>query len=254
MPGSREHTSPPLSGNRGRIAIWRSSMMFSQARATGREFEPPCCEVGEVSERVIGSWTTWRPTQQTAPTVSRAGLPCDFLLSLPYEQRTSPTPDRQPHLGHRGRCAPRCLRPRQVLRMSAALDSIGLVDQKAALRRASGEAFCKTSEFNLNDLLARTNRRRLRADFGRRLDGFSPNVRDILCSFEFHDQIPRPSKMDAPGSLIEKLTSPDVNLSPKPVADTDGQGIHPGLGSCRASTVQRNRTWRKRGDPDAWLE
>ena len=135
--------------------------------------------------------------------------------------------------------------------MSAALESIGLVDRKAALRRAAGEAFCKTSEVNPTDLLARANRRRLRADFEHRLDGFSPNVQDILCSFEFHDQIPRPSEMGAPGSLIEKRTSPDVNLSPKPVADTDGQGIHPGLGSCRASTVQGSRTWRKRGDSDA---
>ena len=138
--------------------------------------------------------------------------------------------------------------------MSAALDSIGLVDQKAALRRASGEAFNNTSEFNLADLRARANRRQLRADFEHRLDGFSPNVQDILCSFEFHDESPRPSKVDALGSLIEKLTSPDVNLSPKPVADTDGQGIDPGLGSCRASTVQGSRTWRKRGDSDAWLE
>ena len=46
----------------------------------------------------------------------RAGLPGNSLLSLPYDQRTEPQLDRQLHLGHRGRCPPRCLRPRQVSR------------------------------------------------------------------------------------------------------------------------------------------
>ena len=38
----------------------------------------------------------------------------------------------------------------------------------------------------------------------------------------FRNQIPRLSKADALGSLIEKLTSPDINLSPEPVMNTDG--------------------------------
>ncbi len=67
------------------------------------------------------------------------------------------------------------------------------------------------------------------ADFEAYLDGFSPNVQDILDNFEFRNQIPRLSKADALGTLIEKLTSPDINLSPTPVLNTDGSVKHPGL-------------------------
>ena len=42
-------------------------------------------------------------------------------------------------------------------------------------------------------------------------------MQDILDNFEFRNQIPRLSRADALGSLIEKLTSPDINLSPAPV-------------------------------------
>ena len=52
---------------------------------------------------------------------------------------------------------------------------------------------------------------------------------DILENFEFRNQIPRLSKADALGTLIEKLTSPDVNLSPAPVKHADGWVRYPGL-------------------------
>ena len=109
-----------------------------------------------------------------------------------------------------------------VLDMKESLDAIGVVDQKAALRDAAGQAFDNTSKFTLKDLRARASRSQLKADFEDYLDGFSPSVQDILENFEFRNQIPRLSKADALGSLIEKLTSPDVNLSPDPVMDTDG--------------------------------
>ena len=54
-------------------------------------------------------------------------------------------------------------------------------------------------------------------------------MQDILESFEFRNQIPRLSKADALGTLIEKLTSPDVNLSPATVKNADGTVRHPGL-------------------------
>ena len=124
-----------------------------------------------------------------------------------------------------------------VLKMKAALDSLGVVDQTTALRRESGEAFYNTSEFSLKDLRARASRQRLTADFEDYLDGFSPNVQDILDNFEFRNQIPRLSKADALGSLIEKLTSPDVNLSPRPVRGTGGEVIRPGLDNHGMGTV-----------------
>ena len=124
-----------------------------------------------------------------------------------------------------------------VLDMKAALDRIGIVDQDAALRQAAGQQFYNTSMFTLHDLRARASRQQLKADFEDYLDGFSPNVQDILENFEFRNQIPRLDRADALGSLIEKLTSPEINLSPVPVMETDGTVRHPGLDNHGMGTV-----------------
>ena len=116
-----------------------------------------------------------------------------------------------------------------VLDMKAALDGAGVIEQDAALRQAAGQAFYNTSKFTLRDLRARASRQQLTADFEAYLDGFSPNVQDILENFEFRNQIPRLSRADALGSLIEKLTSPEINLSPDPVKNADGNIKRPGL-------------------------
>ena len=116
-----------------------------------------------------------------------------------------------------------------VLDMKATLDAASVVEQDSALRQAAGQAFYNTSKFTLRDLKARANRQQLTADFEAYLDGFSPNVQDILDNFEFRNQIPRLSRADALGTLIEKLTSPDINLSPTPVRNADGSVKHPGL-------------------------
>ena len=124
-----------------------------------------------------------------------------------------------------------------VLDMKAALDDAGVVEQDAALRQAAGQAFYNTSRFTLSDLRARANRQQLTADFQAYLDGFSPNVQDILDNFEFRNQIQRLSRADALGTLIEKLTSPDINLSPAPVHHADGSVKHPGLDNHGMGTI-----------------
>ena len=120
-------------------------------------------------------------------------------------------------------------RKQAVLDMKTSLDAAGVVEQDPALRQAAGQAFYNTSQFTLRDLRARANRQQLTADFEAYLDGFSPNVQDILDNFEFRNQIPRLSKADALGTLIEKLTAPDINLSPAPIRNPDGSIKHPGL-------------------------
>ena len=124
-----------------------------------------------------------------------------------------------------------------VLDMKAALDEAGVVEQDAALRQAAAQAFYNASRFTLRDLRARATRQQLEADFRAWLDGFSPNVQDILDSFEFRNQIPRLSRADALGTLIEKLTSPDINLSPYPVRNADGTVRHPGLDNHGMGTI-----------------
>src|SRR6266516_4487479 len=109
-----------------------------------------------------------------------------------------------------------------VLDMKASLDRAGITNQDAPLRQAAGQAFYNTSQFKLRDLRSRASQQQLRADFEAYLDGFSPNVQEILDNFEFRNQIPRLSKADALGTLIVQLLSPDINLSPNPVPHAAG--------------------------------
>ena len=124
-----------------------------------------------------------------------------------------------------------------VLAMRAQLDTAGIVAQDGPLRAAAQHDFYNTSPFTMRDLMARASQQRLRADFEAYLDGFSPNVQDILDHFEFRHQIPRLSKADALGTLIEKLTAPDVNLSPEPVRNADGSVRLPGLDNHGMGTI-----------------
>ena len=52
------------------------------------------------------------------------------------------------------------------------------------------------------------------ADFEDYLDGFSPNVQDILENLKFRNQLPTLSKADALATLINKFLDPDIGLSP----------------------------------------
>ena len=124
-----------------------------------------------------------------------------------------------------------------VLARRDLLDKAGVVEQEGPLRDAAGQAFYNTSPFTLRDLRARANQQQLRADFEAYLDGFSSNVQDILDCFEFRNQLPRLSRADALGTLIEKLTSPDINLSPHPVKNADGSVKLPGLDNHGMGTV-----------------
>jgi len=124
-----------------------------------------------------------------------------------------------------------------VLRMKEALDESGVVHQDPALRQEAGQAFYNTSRFTLRDLRNRASQQQLRADFEAYLDGFSPNVQDILENFEFRNQIPRLSKADALGTLIEKFLDPAVNLSPNPVMNGDGSVKHTGLDNHAMGTI-----------------
>jgi len=126
---------------------------------------------------------------------------------------------------------------RAVLDMKASLDQAGIANQDQALRQAAGQAFYNTSAFTLRDLRSRTSQQQLKADFESYLDGFSPNVQDILENFEFRNQIPRLSTADALGTLIEKFLSPDINLSPTPVVNPDGSVKTPGLDNHAMGTI-----------------
>ena len=124
-----------------------------------------------------------------------------------------------------------------VLRRKAQLDVLGVVNQDAALRRESKEAFYNTSPFRLRDLASRSRQQQLRADFEAYLDGFSPNVQEVLEKFRFRNQIQTLVEQDALGFLLEKFLDSSVNLSPYPVLNADESVKLEGLDNHGMGTV-----------------
>jgi type I restriction enzyme M protein len=124
-----------------------------------------------------------------------------------------------------------------VLKLNQQLDQAKVANKGAALAQAAGQAFYNVSPFNLRDLKARAKQQQLKADFEAYLDGFSPNVQEILDKFKLRNQIPTLIEADVLGSLIEKFCSTDVNLSPNPVLDLDGKVRLPGLDNHAMGTI-----------------
>jgi type I restriction enzyme M protein len=124
-----------------------------------------------------------------------------------------------------------------VLEAKELLDAAGITEHGAALCDAAQQAFYNTSKFTLKDLRARSSQQQLRQDFEAYLDGFSPNVQDILDNFKFRNQIPTLSKADALGTLIEKFLDPEINFGPTPVLNGDGSVRQPAMDNHTVGTV-----------------
>lgn len=103
------------------------------------------------------------------------------------------------------------------------LDPIGL-------RGSSGCVFYNTSDWTLKKLVktATNNRQILDANFSAYLDGFSDNVKEIISKFDLRSQIRRMVQADVLLDVLEKFTSPYINLSPIDALDPEGRRL-PGL-------------------------
>ena len=117
-----------------------------------------------------------------------------------------------------------------VLDMKDKLDRAGIItNQHSALCQASKEAFYNTSTvYPARPAGAGQSNSSSKPDFEAYLEGFSPNVQEILSKFKFYNQIPTLVEADILGSLIEKFLDSSVNLGPKPVLDADGKVRLPG--------------------------
>ena len=126
-----------------------------------------------------------------------------------------------------------------VLAMKKMLDEAKIDNQWPALCNAAGQAFCNASPSRLRDLTSRAKKQTLKADFEAYLDGFSPNVQEILEKFKFRNQIATMIDADILGSVIEKFVSTDINLSPNPVYKDEERTIikHPGLDNHGMGTI-----------------
>jgi hypothetical protein len=76
-----------------------------------------------------------------------------------------------------------------VVETKKMLDDARITEQRAALCDAASQAFYNTSKFTLRDLKSRGSQQQLLADFEDYLNGFSPNVQDILDNFKFRNQL-----------------------------------------------------------------
>jgi type I restriction enzyme M protein len=123
-----------------------------------------------------------------------------------------------------------------VLKQKKFLDAHKVAEQDGALRMAAGQAFYNTSDFTLGNLTSGAGQR-LRDNFIDYLDGFSPNVQEILNKFNFRNQIQKLVEAQILGYLIEDFLNPEVNLSPLPVKDADGRTKLPALDNHGMGTV-----------------
>lgn len=126
----------------------------------------------------------------------------------------------------------------QVLAMKKTLNTASITNQWGALCNTAGQAFCNASPFCLRDLTSRPTPQKLKADFEAYLDGFSPNVQEILDKFKFRNQIDTMIEADILGAVIQKFISKDINLSPKPCGNLHGLDNH-AMGTIFEELVRR---------------
>ena len=95
------------------------------------------------------------------------------------------------------------------------------------LRQASGYVFYNTSKWTLQLLkdTATNNQQILQANFEDYLNGFSPNVKEIIEKFKLKSQVRHMAAKDVLLDVLEKFTSPAINLTPFEKTDPDGRKL-----------------------------
>ncbi|MDQ3192223.1 MAG: type I restriction-modification system subunit M [Bacteroidota bacterium] len=97
------------------------------------------------------------------------------------------------------------------------------------LRQASGYVFYNTSAWTLQRLhdTATNNQQILLANFEDYLNGFSGNVKEIIEKFKLKTQVRHMASKDVLLNVLEKFTSPFINLTPFEKNDPDGRKLPP---------------------------
>jgi len=97
------------------------------------------------------------------------------------------------------------------------------------LREVSGYVFYNTSEWTLQRLhdTATNSKQLLEANFDDYLNGFSTNVKEIIEKFNLKSQIHHMAQKNVLLDVIEKFTSPYINLTPFDKNDPEGRKLTP---------------------------
>ncbi|MDY7023486.1 MAG: type I restriction-modification system subunit M N-terminal domain-containing protein, partial [Cyanobacteriota bacterium] len=101
------------------------------------------------------------------------------------------------------------------------------IPDPSGLQEASGYVFYNISDWTLTKLVktATNNRQILEANFKAYLDGFSDNVKEIIQKFDLRSQIRKMVAADVLVDVLEKFTSPYINLSPHDTIDPEGRKL-----------------------------
>ncbi|MDQ1341094.1 MAG: type restriction enzyme protein, partial [Campylobacterota bacterium] len=97
------------------------------------------------------------------------------------------------------------------------------------LKDASGYVFYNTSPWTLQRLhnTATNSTQMLEANFSEYLDGFSNNVKEIIEKFNLRTQIKHMASKDVLLEVLEKFTSPNINLTDREKEDSEGKKLPP---------------------------
>lgn len=97
------------------------------------------------------------------------------------------------------------------------------------MREASGFVFYNTSKWTLKRLhdTATNSQQILQANFEDYLNGYSPNVKEIIDKFKLKSQIRHMASKDVLLDVLEKFTSTEINLTPFEKEDRDGRKLPP---------------------------
>ena len=107
-------------------------------------------------------------------------------------------------------------------------DEAGLTEwEENGMCAASGYVFYNTSEWTLQRLhdTATNSQQLLQANFEDYLNGFSGNVKEIIEKFKLRSQIKHMASKDVLLDVLEKFTSPDINVTPFEKNDANGRKL-----------------------------
>lgn len=107
-------------------------------------------------------------------------------------------------------------------------DEAGFTEwDETGLREASGFVFYNTSKWTLQKIkdTATNSAQILQTNFEDYLNGFSPNVKDIIVRFNLKSQVHKMSDKDILLDVLEKFTSTNINLTPYEKLDAEGRKL-----------------------------
>lgn len=109
-------------------------------------------------------------------------------------------------------------------------EEAGLTElDESGLKEASGFVFYNISTWTLQRLFdtATNSQQILQANFEDYLNGFSPNVKEIIEKFKLKEQVRHMANKDVLLDVLEKFTSPYINLTPFVKLDPEGRKLPP---------------------------